>query len=138
MLLIMLFILCIIIGVFLQKKYESHYTVSTLEILGMIFTWTSVAALIFSLIIIVGYKINSNAVKQKYEQRYTGIMYKIESGIYEDDFKINDKDLVTEISEWNQDIVYYKSMQRNIWVGVFIPNIYDEFETIDYGLIKKR
>jgi len=134
----MLFILCIIIGVFLQKKYSSCYNVSVLDGIGAILTLLSSIAIILSLIIIGANNIESNAVKQKREQRYVGIMYKIESGIYEDDFKINDKDLVTEISEWNQDIVYYKSMQRNIWVGVFIPNIYDEFETIDYGLIKKR
>ena len=38
------------------------------------------------------------------------------------------KEIVDEIQNWNEDIVYRREMQDNFWVGVFYPDIYYDFE----------
>lgn len=35
-----------------------------------------------------------------------------------------------EIREWNEDLAYRKAIQRNFWVGIYYPNIYDNLEFI--------
>ena len=27
---------------------------------------------------------------------------------------------------------YYQNIQNDFWVGIFYPNVFDQFETIDY------
>ena len=39
--------------------------------------------------------------------------------------------LMEDIEEWNTDLAYHKQIQRNFWVGIFYPNIYDDFEFIE-------
>ena len=58
--------------------------------------------------------------------------YKIESNSCRDEFGLLSKELIDEVQEWNQDVRYYQKIQRNFWVGIFYPNVYDEFETIDF------
>lgn len=35
-----------------------------------------------------------------------------------------------EIREWNGDLAYCKEIQRNFWVGIYYPNVYDNLEFI--------
>lgn len=37
-----------------------------------------------------------------------------------------------EIREWNEDLAWYKANQNDFWIGVFIPDIFDQFEFIEY------
>jgi anaerobic ribonucleoside-triphosphate reductase len=49
-----------------------------------------------------------------------------------DEFGFLGKEIIDEVQNWNEDIRYYKAAQDDFWVGIFHPNVYDEFETIDY------
>lgn len=75
--------------------------------------------------------------RMELQSRYDAIQYKISSGIYQDKMDLRDIDLIDQIRRLNQDIVIGKIMQRNFWVGPFIPNIYDGFEPIDYKSVIK-
>lgn len=44
------------------------------------------------------------------------------------------ENLMWDIAEYNEDVNYGKSIQKNIWVGAFTPNIYDEFELIEFKI----
>jgi len=68
-------------------------------------------------------------------QRYDGITYEISSGIYTHDYNISTSNVIDEAREWNEDLAANKLMQRNLWIGIYIPNIYDEFQYIDYSSI---
>ena len=39
-------------------------------------------------------------------------------------------ELVSQIEYWNTDLAYRKTIQRDFWLGIYYPNIYDQFEFI--------
>ena len=39
--------------------------------------------------------------------------------------------LIEDIIEWNKEIRFGKEFQHDKWIGIYIPNIYDDFEEID-------
>ena len=53
-----------------------------------------------------------------------------ENNLYDNDNDIGKKELMDEIREWNGDLAYRKAIQRNFWVGIYYPNIYDNLEFI--------
>ena len=74
----------------------------------------------------------TDAQIQKCRERYTALTFKLESDACHDEFGLLSKEIIDEIQCWNEDIAYGKQIQDDFWIGIFYPNIYDEFETIDY------
>ena len=66
------------------------------------------------------------------KETFDAITYKVESGACRDEFGLLNKEVIDEIQSWNESIIYNQKMQNDFWVGVFYPNVYDQFETIDY------
>lgn len=73
-----------------------------------------------------------DAQVQKWRETYTALTYKLESGACRDEFGLLSKEIIDEIQHWNEDVAYNKRIQRDFWMGIFYPNVFDEFETIDY------
>lgn len=63
---------------------------------------------------------------------YESLIYKMESTTCRDEFGFLNKEVIDEVAEWNRNLAKHKSLQRDPWIGCFTPNIYDEFEFIDY------
>lgn len=40
-------------------------------------------------------------------------------------YKLNEK-----IQNWNEDLAKYKVLQNDFWLGIFVPNIFDQFNFI--------
>lgn len=99
---------------------------------GWVVVIISALVLLFMTIAIICEYTTVNAYSQKCNERYNALTYKVESGVCRDEFGLLNKEVVDEIQEWNEDVVYRKEMQNNFWVGIFYADIYDEFETIDY------
>ena len=36
-----------------------------------------------------------------------------------------------DIREWNEDLSAKQANQNDFWIGIFIPDIYDQFEYIE-------
>ena len=67
------------------------------------------------------------------QQIYASLVYQYENDIYDnDDDVIGKKQLYDQIQEWNKDLAKYKAKEKDFWVGIFYPNIYDQFEFIEY------
>lgn len=98
---------------------------------ALIFIVSAVAALVM-LIVISTSQIGNRASLEKDQERYNALIYKVESDSYRDEFGLLNKEVIDEIQEWNEDLAFKKSNQRDFWIGIFIPNIYDDFEKIDY------
>ena len=73
----------------------------------------------------------------KMNERYKALSFKAESDFARDELGLLNKEIVDEIQNWNEDIVYRREMQDNFWVGVFYPDIYYDFKTIDLNKLNK-
>jgi hypothetical protein len=77
--------------------------------------------------------IPADAKVEQYQMRYESLVYQYENDVYDgDDDVVGKRDLYTDIEHWNSDLAYRKRIQRDFWVGIFHPNIYDQFEFIEY------
>lgn len=72
----------------------------------------------------------SKADIAKLQQRYDSIIYEIEQ---EDDFSWS---IHNDITNWNEDVAYGKEYERDFWFGIIRPNVYSNFELIDYSVNK--
>lgn len=125
-------------------------------VLGVIISWIgyrgetdfllqiglTIATILFVVILISLFVLgvnNINAEKKiiSYQERREKILYNIEVGLYTDKLDIKDVDIINSIEEYNLDIRTGKAYQHNPWIGVFYPDIYDEFELIPYEGLKQ-
>jgi hypothetical protein len=84
-------------------------------------------------IYIIEAHIPAEAKVEQYQMRYESLLYQYENDVYDgDDDVVGKRDLYTDIEYWNSDLAYHKRIQRDFWVGIFHPNIYDQFEFIEY------
>ena len=93
--------------------------------------------LIIEICIIAASHFGTQACVEKNKETFKAITYKIENGIYNDDFGLLTPEGMNEIQEWNEDVAYYQNIQNDFWLGIFVPDIYDQFEYIDYAQYKK-
>ena len=75
--------------------------------------------------------IQVDAQEAALKTRQESIEYRVESGINDDVFNLLDKDIINEVKDWNEDLTMRKVWQRDFWIGIFIPNIYDNLDFID-------
>ena len=84
-------------------------------------------------IFVIGENIATEAKVEQYQMRYESLLYQYENNVYDgDDDVVGKRDLYTDIEHWNSDLAYHKKIQRDFWIGIFHPNIYDQFEFIEY------
>lgn len=65
------------------------------------------------------------------QRRYESLTYQYENNMYDNDNEIGKKELMNQIQKWNEDLAWYKANQKDFWIGIFIPNVYDRFEFIE-------
>lgn len=121
-------LILIAVGILIEKFSVRDFVSDLGEILA--FVSTIGAVILFVLIII--FQLSGRTSLESNKERYKALTYKIERKSYRDDFGLLKKEVIDEIQDWNEDLTFYKSNQRDFWIGIFIPNIYDEFELIDY------
>lgn len=102
---------------------------------GIVITIMSAIIIIFMLILILNNyagpgSITDKAKRYKIEKSY--IVAEINDEKYYDEHGLLQKDTMYSIEYWNDFVEFHKKYQRNFWIGIFIPNIFDDIETIDY------
>lgn len=105
---------------------------------GFIIALISGAIALILLIYIISAHVNVDARLEQYREEYDALVYKMESTTCRDEFGFLSKEVIDEVQEWNKSMRYYKSAQDNFWVGIFYPNAFDEFQTINYESYNKE
>lgn len=114
------------------KKFVYRYGDSGIKSAGFIISVVSIIAIISMIIIILGnYSIvKEKARKYRIDREY--IMAQINDENCYNEYGLLEKNLVYTIENWNDFVKFHKRYQRNFWIGIFIPNVFDDLEPIDY------
>lgn len=91
------------------------------------------AATMISIMLLIYNQTGVNGRIEKYNARYDALVYQYENDIYENDNDLGKRDLMEDIQAWNEDLAWHKENQDDLWIGLYIPNIYDQFEFIELG-----
>ena len=127
-----LFVIVMVVGVLLVIL-DAHFLYKndlTFDI-GMTMALVGFLAVLTSSLIILLSHIGLDAKVEKHNARYESLVYQYENDIYDNDKKKKKKELMDDIQEWNEDVSYYKELQYDFWLGIYCPNIYDQFEKIE-------
>ena len=86
---------------------------------------------IIMLVVIIVDNTNVDAYVAENQMRYEMLVYQYENDIYDNDNDLGKRDLMEDIRKWNEDLAYHRKAQDDFWVGIFYPNVYDQFEFIE-------
>lgn len=101
------------------------------EFIGVIGALVCGVIFVIMLVSVVGNNITVEGSIAACEQRYEILTYQLENHLYDNDNDIGKKELYNQIQSWNEDLAEGKALQHDFWVGIFYPNIYDQFEFIE-------
>ena len=117
------FIVISVIGV--ERDWDLLLLTSTVFMaVSVVITGISVA--------LIGYNyLHANANVAKYQKRYESLVYQYENDFYDNDNDIGKSELINQIEYWNCDLASKKELQRDFWLGIYYPNIYDQFKFVE-------
>ena len=102
------------------------------SIVGLLCIIMAGTLLIMMVLFLVVKHTGVNAMVEQKKEVYNAIEYKVTSNSCRDEFGLLSKEVIDEVQEWNSGIKYGQSIQDDFWWGIFYPNVYDQFEVIDY------
>lgn len=123
---VILFIISLI-GVFICYDKGCDFIL----VLTAVSTVALTIAVLSSICIIIDAYSHAEASVAQYQKRYESLVYQYENDFYENDNDVGKYELVSQIECWNTDLAYRKTIQRDFWLGIYYPNIYDQFEFIE-------
>jgi hypothetical protein len=101
------------------------------EIWGFALTLIGSFAVAIALIVFGVNQFGVDGRVERLQVRYESLVYQYENDVYDNDNDIGKRELITDIVEWNEMVASGRANQNNFWIGVFIPDIYDQFEFIE-------
>lgn len=104
-----------------------------LEVISFILMWVCGIATVACLVIMCDSYIGTDAKIERFNATYESLVYQYENKVFDnDDDEIGKKELYNQIQDWNESIAYKQTIQDNLWIGIFYPNVFDQFKLIEY------
>lgn len=127
-----IFVFLLIMGIAGLIAYYNTRFGEWLWTTGMTVTVIAAIALAISFIFIGNAYIGVDGYIAENQARYDSLVYQYENDIYDNDNDLGKKELMDEIREWNEDLARYREIQDDFWIGIYIPDVYDQFDFIEY------
>lgn len=124
--LFLIFLTLLLVGVGVMLTISDDYIPMSAGIFAI-----GLLGVIASVVVLCVNYIGIDGDVERNQVRYDSLMYQYENYLYDNDNDVGKKELMSEIQSWNEDIAWGKTMQRNTWIGIYIPNIYDQFDFIE-------
>ena len=125
-------IIVTILGLILFEVLFEHDFEISCTISGVISGLAAIALLIEIVVLCVNY-IGVDGYIQRMNTRHDMLVYQYENDIYNNDNDLGKRELIEDIQNWNEDLASRKENQDDAWIGIFIPDIYDQFDFIELG-----
>lgn len=90
-----------------------------------------ILAVAISIFIMCANYIGVDAYVDRMNTRYDALIYQYENNIYDNDNDLGKRELMVDIQDWNEDLASKQELQDDFWVGIYMPNIYDQFKPIE-------
>ena len=129
-----LFVIMFVAGiVLLFVSTEYGWSDFFCEFLSPFMIVVSVLALVVSFLILPLQHCGVDRQIAELNVRYDSLVYQYENDIYDNDNDLGKRELMIDIQNWNEDLAGYQAIQDDFWMGIYYPNIYDQFEFIELG-----
>lgn len=102
-----------------------------LENLGIAISAIGIFGIIASVVVLAINYIGIDGYIARMNTRYETLVYQYENDIYDNDNDLGKRELMVDIQNWNEDLSSRRERQRDFWIGIYIPNIYDQFDFIE-------
>lgn len=119
------FVISLGLAIYMEKRFCDYSG------LFVVIALISFIVSIIMLIVIIVNNTNVDAYVAENQMRYEMLVYRYEHDIYNNDNDLGKRDLMEDIQEWNEDLAYRRKAQDDFWVGIFYPNVHDQFEFIE-------
>ena len=122
-------IACVVLGNWMydNTRYDTDWLTTT----GVVIAVVAALAIVISGISMACSYSDAEAKIAKNHKRYESLVYQLENNLYDNDNDLGKKELYNEIQKWNEDLAYYQNIQDSFWLGIFYPNVFDQFEFIE-------
>ena len=126
-----IFVALIVIGIIIDAIATKYYY-DTPQIIGAVSCMLGLIATLISVLFLVFNHAGVDGYIAKCNARHEALVYQYENDIYDNDNDLGKRDLMEDIQAWNEDLAWNKENQDDFWIGIYIPNIYDQFEFIEF------
>lgn len=137
---LILIAICIICFIILEHASFKHYCTEIFTVCAAVAPGVfGCIGLIVSIAIFAQNYLGLEGDIAEYKEHYNTIIFEVENKLYDDDVTtVSQRELVKEIQSWNCDLAKRREIQHDFWIGIYIPDIYDDFEFIPLdGLLKE-
>lgn len=119
------FVVSLGLAIYVEKRFGAY------SWLFLVIAFLSFLVSIIMLVVIIVNNTNVDSYVAENQMRYEMLVYQYENDIYDNDNDLGKRELMEDIQKWNEDLAYRRKSQDDFWVGIFYPNVHDQFEFIE-------
>ena len=111
-----------------KEKVCNGFSITLFVIAGIM----AFVILISSIVLLVNYA-TAGGERVRLEVEYETLSWEVENKVYYDggDDVVGKKELYNQVREWNQNLASNQYYEKNFWVGIFVPDIYNDLKPIE-------
>lgn len=132
-------IIFLVLGTALWALAE-HFTWWTVENAGKIITGFTALVVLIELMVLIYMHIDIYSQVAADRQKFESLYYQYKIVMHDTEYTLGHYKLMNDIKEWNSCLAWHQSAEHDIWIGPFVPDVYDSYEyiTIDKFLNEVR